>query len=136
MAKGILEEINEKLDSVLELLNQKGAAKPSKTAKPEESEDEEDEEEDEAPASAPDKTKRTRSPNKSKGKTLTAAEVKDKLKAVLDKKGRKTALALLEKFDAEKIGDLEESQYAKFAEACDKALGGESEEEDDEDLDL
>lgn len=128
MSKGILEEISEKLDTVLELLNQKGSAKPATTK-----EDDDQEDDDDKPA--PTTRKRTRTPNKAK--TLSAAEVKEKLKAVLDKKGRKVALALLEKFDAEKIGDLEEGQYAKFAEACDKALGGGGgDDEDDEDLDL
>ena len=126
MSKGILEEISAKLDNVLELLNQKGGAKPSTTK----DEDEDDDKEDEP---APAGKKRTRTPNKPKA--IDLAGVKTKLKAVLDKKGRKTAMAILEKFDAEKVGDLEEDQFEKFAKACDAALGGDS-DEDDDDLDL
>jgi hypothetical protein len=128
MSKGILEEISEKLDNVLELLNKTGSAKPSKTKPADEDEDEDDK--DEAPA--PATRKRTRTPNKAK--TLTAADIKGKLKAVLDGKGRKVALAILAKFDAEKVGDIEEDQFEKFAAACDKAVGGDSDEDDDLDL--
>ena len=127
MSKGILEEISEKLDNVLELLNKTGSAKPSKTKPADEDEDDKDDE----PAPAP--KKRTRTPNKAK--TLTAADIKTKLKAVLDGKGRKVALAILAKFDAEKVGDIEEDQFEKFAAACDKAVGGDS-DDDDDDLDL
>ena len=130
MSKGILEEISEKLDNVLELLNKNGSAKPSKTKPADEDEDDDDKDDEPAPTAA---KKRTRTPNKPK--TLTAADIKTKLKAVLDGKGRKVALAILAKFDAEKVGDIEEDQFEKFAAACDKAVGGDS-DDDDDDLDL
>lgn len=127
MPDGILEQINEKLDRLLAL---QGKASKAAAATADEDEDEKDEEE-EKPATR----KRTRTPSKgTKAKALTADDVKAKLKAVLDGKGRKAALAILEKFDAEKVGDLEEDQYEKFAKACDAAVGGG--DEDDDDLDL
>ncbi len=133
MSKGVLERIEEKLDNVLELLAKTGKASPAKESDEDEDSDDEDEKEEKA-AEKPATRKRTRTPNKPKAPSAT--DVKEKLKAVLDKKGRKAALAILEKFDAEKIGDLEEDQYADFVKACEKALGAGDEDEDDDDLDL
>ena len=73
--------------------------------------------------------KRTRSPTKAPA--VTVVDVKAKLKSVLDSKGRKTAIRLLADFDAEKVGDLPEAEYASFMEACNVALATEN-----DDLDL
>ena len=112
---GILEDINSKLDEVLGLLKTKSPS-PS-TAEPAA---------DEPPA------KRTRTPSKPKAPAATILEVKTKLKEILDKKGRKVAVALLQEHKAEKIGDLEPSQFDEFLAACDQALS--ADEEDDLDL--
>jgi hypothetical protein len=50
---------------------------------------------------------------KKKGKP-TMAQVKAKLKEVLDTKGRDAAVALLEKFEAEKIGEIDEENWGEF----------------------
>lgn len=62
-------------------------------------EDEDDEEEEAAP--------------KKKGKP-TMVQVKAKLKEVLDSKGRDAAVALLEKFEAEKVGEIDEESWGEF----------------------
>lgn len=98
---GVLEDLIEKVDAILAILNDKPA--PAK-----------DEDEDETPK------KRTRTPNKKPAVDIAA--VKEKMKEVLDQQGRKTGLKLLKDFDAEKLGDLEESQYEDFIKACDEAL--------------
>lgn len=77
--------------------------------------------------------KRGRPRNDATEKELTQDQIKTKLKAVLEKKGRSTAMAILEEFDAEKIGEIDKDQYAAFSKACDKALA--TEESDDLDLD-
>lgn len=109
---GILEEISGKLDAILEAL-QSGAT-PSKAAEP---------------ADEPAPRKRTRTPDKTKAAAVTLDAVKAKLKAVLDGKGRKTAVGILETFDASKVGDLEEGQFSDFIKACDEALSGESDDD-------
>jgi hypothetical protein len=64
---------------------------------------------------------------------LTQEQIKTKLKTVLEKKGRSTAMAILEEFDAEKIGEIDKDQYTAFSKACDKALA--TDDADDLDLD-
>jgi len=124
---GILEEINEKLDKLLAAAGTK--AKVTAVA----AEEDADEGEEDAP-----KKKRTRTPDK-KPKAATLETVKAKLKKVLDDVGRKDAVALLKKFKAEKVGDLEEEQYEDFVKACDAALAAaadDGDDDDDDDVDL
>ncbi len=78
--------------------------KKSKKAEPEE----ETEEEEEAPKKKKDK--------------ITMVHIKAKLKDVLDAKGREAAVGLLEKFDAEKVGDIDEDNYSEFMFEAARAL--------------
>jgi hypothetical protein len=77
--------------------------------------------------------KRGRGRPRNEDRQETQDSIKIKLKSVLEKKGRSTAMAILEEFDAEKIGEIEKDQYVAFAKACDKALA--TEESDPLDLD-
>jgi hypothetical protein len=105
--KESLDGIHEKLDQLLE-------AKPSKK------------EDDDTPA----EVRKVRGrPSKESKAAVTMDEAKAKLKEVLDTKGRKKALSILEDFEAEKVGDIDEENLGKFVKACDKAL-----EESDDDL--
>lgn len=76
-------------------------------------------------------------PTTKKGKIILA-HVKAKLKEVLDSKGRDIAVGILEEYDAEKVGDVDEDQFKAFIASCDTALTKKTkkkkEEEDDDDL--
>lgn len=137
------DNIHEKLDTILKGTNDKAPekkktkvveevddvdeeeavpAKKTKAAK--EEDDDTDEEEETTPA------------KKSKSKGPTLAQVKLKLKEVLDKKGRPAAVQLLDAYNAEKVGDLEEEQYADFIFAAQKVLDKGPSKKKEADLDL
>jgi hypothetical protein len=73
---------------------------------------------------------------KKNSKVATLAQVKAKLKEVLDTKGRPAAVKVLEAFDAEKVGDLDEEEYQNVIEECERSLKKKAPkvEEDDDDL--
>jgi hypothetical protein len=106
---GLLEKVLEKLDEVLEALQEPRQGNSPPPADP-----------------APTNRKRTRTPDKAKNKAPTLDDVKGKLKEVLDEKGRGVAVSILETFDAAKVGDLEEEQFPDFMQACKEALEGEA----------
>ena len=121
---GILEDIVTRLTRIEQILSTK--TKPAETPKTTPTNGEALDEEE---------TPKRRGPGRPRTTEVTQDEIKIKLKSVLEKKGRSTALAILEEFDAEKIGEIDKDQYAAFAKACDKALATPTPENDDLDLD-
>jgi hypothetical protein len=113
----LLKDLYEELREVLGYNDKEDVPKKKKAVELEDEEDETpvkkkkvvEEEEDEAP-------------KKSKSKAPTLADVKLKVKEVLTAKGKDAAITLLEAYEAEKIGDLEEEQYADFIVAADMVL--------------
>jgi hypothetical protein len=122
---GILEEIVARLDRIEQAVT-KPEIKNVLTVTPAPTPASNGEDEVEPP-------KRGRGRPRNEDRQETQDSIKIKLKSVLEKKGRSTAMAILEEFDAEKIGEIEKDQYVAFAKACDKALA--TEEPDPLDLD-
>lgn len=98
-AKPVVEEEDE--DEVTE----KVVKKKAKVEEPEDADDDEDEE----------------APKKKKGKA-TIVQVKAKLKELLDAKGRDAAVKVLEAFDAEKVGDIDEDSFEDFITSAQKVI--------------
>lgn len=121
---GILEEIVARLDRIEQAVS-KPEIKNVLNVTPAPASNGEDEVE-------PPKRGRGRPRNEDR-EILTQEQIKTKLKTVLEKKGRSTAMAILEEFDAEKIGEIDKDQYTAFSKACDKALA--TDDADDLDLD-
>lgn len=68
-------------------------------------------------------------------KTYTKPQARAKMQELLSKQGRAAAEKILKEFEAEKFGDIPETEYAKLIDLCDNALAAAPAKEED-DLDL
>ena len=133
----LLKKLHAELDA---FFGQKDAVEVVKKKKVEEPEDDEEEE------TPPPKKKKVVEPEddedeeeeapKKKSKA-TLVQVKAKLKELLDLKGRDAAVKVMEAFNAEKVGDIDEDDFADFITAAqkviDKGPSKKSKVEDEED---
>lgn len=122
---GILEEIVARLDRIEKALAVKTTVSVASNGAADEDQEQEE-----------PRRKRGRPPRSGDSpakEEYTPEQIKIKLKSVLEKKGRSTAMSILEEFDAEKIGEVDKDQYVAFIKACDKALA--TDDADDLDLD-
>ncbi len=73
---------------------------------------------------------------KGKAKATTEDEVREAAQKLIKAKGRQAALDVLAEFDAEKIADLEESDYGKVKAKLEAAMADDDGDDDDSDDDL
>lgn len=125
----LLKKLHAELAALFQQENEKEEVVPGKK-KSKVAEVEEDDEVDDVTEDAEEEE----APKKKKSKA-TLVQVKAKLKELLDEKGRKAAVKVLEAYDAEKVGDIDEDQFQDFINTCQLVLdkGPTKKKEEDED---
>jgi hypothetical protein len=123
-------------DELAEFFGAKGTEEVKKKSKPVVEEDDEEEEKPKRKVVVEDEDDddEDEAPVKKKKVKATLVQVKAKLRELLDEKGKDATLKVMEAFDAEKVGEIDEDQYDDFIVAAQKVLDkGPSKKKKDED---